>query len=401
MRWPRTPSIWRHLCYSPLFRLLSSRPLGAASQSGRRVALFACSAPLVGYAYQNPPLVLPVIAAVIVTVLLAALLGGRDGAKRAALVALSGGILLVICSAYWIVPAFLQAHVAPVNTLASLSSWTWTEQRATTANAFWLNTDWGWIYNYYYPFAPSYSAFPLVLLRFLPPIAAFAALLLPSSHGGDRIANKRLLLVALIACCSLLLIALSTGTNPPGSVLFDRLYSLPFGWLLREPGRFLLVVALCYAALIAIGVDALARGVRAAAFVDFLTNSRLRKATAGAAFAALIVAPGYPLLTGQIVPSFARRFSLGPCGATEVLDANGFGCQSLEAGGSGARAAHGRLLPNALQMGVLRQRRLHCGPHSPLCPRSSGTGLHAGGERALLRCPTSFELTPLSTVARS
>lgn len=267
------------------------------------IALFAGSAPLVGYAYQNPPLVLPVVAAIIVTVLLAALLGGREGARRAAFVALSGALLLVIAGSYWIIPAFLQVHEAAVSSLASSSSWTWTESRSTTANAFWLNTDWGWSYDYYYPFAPNYSAFPLVLLRFLPPIAAFAALLLPSSRGGDRIANKRLLLVAVIASCSLLLIALSTGTNPPGSVLFDRLYSLPFGWLLREPGRFLLVVALCYAALIAIGVDALARGVKAVALVDFLTTSRLRKATAGAACAALIVAPGYPLITGQIVPS--------------------------------------------------------------------------------------------------
>jgi len=48
---------------------------------------------------------------------------------------------------------------------------------------------------------------------------------------------------------------LSTGTNPPGNIIFDPLYGLPYGWLLREPGRFLMVAALGYSLLIAAVID--------------------------------------------------------------------------------------------------------------------------------------------------
>jgi hypothetical protein len=57
------------------------------------------------------------------------------------------------------------------------------------------------------------------------------------------------------ATAALAIIFLSTGTNPPGNTLFDRLYGLPFGWLLREPGRFLVVAALAYAVLVAVEVE--------------------------------------------------------------------------------------------------------------------------------------------------
>jgi hypothetical protein len=267
-------------------------------------ALFLLSVPFVGYVYQNPPLVLLLVAVLLASALVAANLGGRESLHRVGRVIALGGGLLVVGGMYWIVPALIQVHVATNGSLANTGSWTWTEGRATTANAFWLNTDWGWIYREYFPFAPGYSHLPLSLLRYLFPVAAFAVLLLPSSGARDRTATRRLALVAPIALGALVLVAFSTGTNPPGSIVFDRLYTLPYGWLLREPGRFLMGAGLAYAVLLALGVDALARGVKAAPVLDILGSGIIRRTAMGTAFVGLVaVLPGYPLLTGQIVPT--------------------------------------------------------------------------------------------------
>ena len=271
--------------------------------------LFLLSTPLVGYIYQNPPLVLLLAGAVIGSVFLAAHLGGAVSARRATKLILIGGALLLLGGMYWIIPAVIQVHFAASGTLATTASWTWTEGRSTTANAFWLNTAWGWIYKAYYPFSPLYSQLPLSLLRYFLPVTAFAVLLLPSPGRGDRTGNRRLALVAPFALFALFLVALSTGTNPPGSIIFDHLYSLPYGWLLREPGRFLMGAGLAFAVLVALGVDAISRGVRASALVDVAGRTRLRRVAVGAVFVGLIaVLPGYPLVTGAVVPTARGAF---------------------------------------------------------------------------------------------
>ena len=206
--------------------------------------LFLLQCALVGYIYQNPPLVLLLAVAVVLSAFLAGHLGGTLSARRAWKLLAIGGALLVAGGMHWIVPAAIQLHTAAGGTLSNTASWMWTEGRSTTANGFWLNTTWGWIYNFYYPYAPAYAHFPLSLVRYLLPVAAFAALLLPSSAIRKGVGNRRLAVVAPFALCALFLLALSTGTNPPGSLIFDPLYHLPFGWLLREPGRFLMELAL-------------------------------------------------------------------------------------------------------------------------------------------------------------
>ena len=266
--------------------------------------LILLSAPLLGYVYQNPPLVLLLVAAVCLSIILAAYLGGPTSARRVGRLLLIGGPLLVAGAMYWVIPAAIQLHTAALGTLSNSASWLWTEGRSTIANGFWLNTTWGWSFKSYYPFAPAYGHFPLALIRYLLPLAAFAVLLLPSPAPGNRMGNRRLAIIAPTALCALFLLALSTGTNPPGSVIFDPLYRLPFGWLLREPGRFLMGAGLAYAVLVALGVDALARGVHASPWVDVLGSKRLRRAAVVLALAVVVaIVPGYPLVTGAIVPT--------------------------------------------------------------------------------------------------
>ena len=87
-------------------------------------------------------------------------LDGRPAARRALWTLALGGLFLVLASAYWLVPVVLQLKIDATSTLASQSSWTWSEGRATLANGFWLNNAWGWKYAEYYPYAAAYGESP-------------------------------------------------------------------------------------------------------------------------------------------------------------------------------------------------------------------------------------------------
>jgi len=67
-------------------------------------------------------------------------LEGKAAAVRAVKMLTGGVPLLVIASAYWIVPSVLQLRVVATGQLSPLSSWAWTEGRSTLANGLWLNT---------------------------------------------------------------------------------------------------------------------------------------------------------------------------------------------------------------------------------------------------------------------
>jgi hypothetical protein len=210
--------------------------------------------------------------------------------------------LAIAVSAYWIVPSLVQLASATNNQLATISSWSWTEGRATLANAYWLNTAWSWIHPEYYPFASIYGTFPLSVLRFAPAILALAGLAIVQNPSPFRRKNadSRFRLAVVATAAALSLIVISTGTNPPGNLVFDPLYTLPYGWLLREPGRFLIVADLLYAILIALTVDAVITGLSGR---NFHIGSRARlRVLVPLLLAILVVVPGLPLLTGVVVP---------------------------------------------------------------------------------------------------
>jgi glycosyltransferase involved in cell wall biosynthesis/O-antigen/teichoic acid export membrane protein len=264
--------------------------------------LLGCCGPLLGFVYQQPTLVLMTAMLIMLAVLLAYFTGGRNSLRSACRVVALGGALLAGVSAYWVVPAVVQLPYIASTQLGSISSWLFTEGRATTANAFWLNTAWGWRYTEYVPFAPAYSRPPLSLFVYALPIVAFGALLLPASRIRGDVGARRLRITALISLVALFLVLITTGTNFPGSIVFDRLYSLPLGWILREPDHYLVGCGLAYAVLAGLTADAVARGAFADPIVDLLIARRPRRlALAGLCVAGVLV-PGYPLATGQIVP---------------------------------------------------------------------------------------------------
>src|SRR5439155_18383385 len=97
-------------------------------------------------------------------------------------------------------------------------------------------------------------------------------------------------------------------TNPPGNVVFEPLYNLPLGWLLREPGRFLMVAGLAYAILTGVVVEAL---FRPESFAQLIKAKSLqirdwRLVTAPLALVTAVVL-GFPLITGAVVPDTRPR----------------------------------------------------------------------------------------------
>jgi hypothetical protein len=249
-----------------------------------------------------------VLVAFITSPLVVLWLYGRSAAGRALLVLVLGLLTMLALSAYWIVPSIFQLLGSLPNGFAPVSSWLWTEGRATISNALWLNTLWGWQYPEYFPFSHAYDAPPLNVLKYCPALLAFGALAFnprarPTAHDAARF---RLTLLA--ASVALGLIFVSTGTNPPGNIVFERVYSLPLGWLLREPGRFLIAADLMYAVLIALTIDRIVawfgvvrtQGVHLRPRFD--SGRVALRWLVPAALALVVITPGMPLITGAALP---------------------------------------------------------------------------------------------------
>lgn len=267
-------------------------------------AALVATVPLIGYAYQNPPLVLAVVAAGVVSTVVSVIWLGPPARRRAVKLLAVGVPLVAIASLYWVVPSLEQLHFDAVQQFNTLSSWGWTETRSTLANAFWLNTSWAWPFKEYVPYSPYYAAFPLSLLRYALPIVGFAALEFRYERSAGSL--RRLTLVASGASASLLVILLSTGTRLPGSLLFDPLYHLPYGWLLQGPGRFLMLAGVGYAVMAAVTVDTW-MGQLDSAFASLRRWSNRRRTVTRVVAGMVIVAvaalaPGYPLAFGAVVP---------------------------------------------------------------------------------------------------
>lgn len=213
------------------------------------ILILGGTAPFVGYLFANPPLTIVVLTAEVVGVAICAVTLDRKSAAKAMCTATAGVALMLVLSSYWILPSFLQARGAAITSLSASSSWTWTETRATLANAYWLNTTWAWLPPYF-SYARWYSEMPLAVLRYGPAFVACSALIVVPAMAR-RLARG----VALTALLTMFVLVLSTGTRFPGRIIFDVLYRLPLGWLLREPGRFLVFAVLGLAALTAVAAD--------------------------------------------------------------------------------------------------------------------------------------------------
>ena len=272
------------------------------------VLLLGASAPFLGYVSLNPPLVFMIGTLLASMPLLVGWLDGRAAARRALRTLALGALLLTLASSYWLIPTVLQLKIDATSTLATQSSWIWTEGRATLANGFWLNNDWGWKYAEYYPYADAYDKFPLLVLKFLLPITAFGFLVLARFPRAIGVTARRARLGIAASITALFLILLSTGTHLPGALIFDPLYQLPVGWLLREPGRFLILGGLAYSVLLALTTEAARERLNSFELSTLwcwrsaLHHRGLRLAAVSVTVSAAVLAPGFPLITGAVAP---------------------------------------------------------------------------------------------------
>jgi hypothetical protein len=264
---------------------------------------FVLAAPLVGFTESNPPLVGMLAVTTFVSPMLVWVRFGRKDVRRAFRGLFIGGALLIAAGTYWILPSINTIGSVASSTLSSLSSWAYTESRSTLANGLWLNTTWGWSFSEYYPYAADFSRFPLDLVMPLVPLVAFIGLTL--QRASANLGRSFIRLRALLTLGALVIVLLSTGTRPPGNLLFDPLYHLPYGWLLQEPGRFLIVAALCYALLGGLLVQQV-RMICVQRRPKALRHSPLMQITGPqwVAGAVLVIAfaSSFPLWTGAIVP---------------------------------------------------------------------------------------------------
>ncbi len=265
-------------------------------------------APLYGYIFLNPPLLLVPIAGVLIGGFTSVAKNGRASALRVGRLVLFAGLPVAAASAYWMVPALLAYRSGGNSGLLGTSSWLWTQGRATLPNAFWINTTWGWSFPEYYPFAPKYSLFPLNVLKYSYTTVALSAIPLSLIWHRSR-RNRQVIQVTTLAL--LLILLLSTGTRLPGALLFDTLYRLPLGWILREPGRFLMVASLCLTMLFAISIemifghsdhvwsqaDAQQSNTRTMRLLPVDRHAKL------ILLVGLTLIPFYPLYFGQIAPN--------------------------------------------------------------------------------------------------
>lgn len=279
---------------------------GTGRISARSSAVIvAAMAPLIGYAFLNPPLVGMILSVLVTPPLVMAWVEGPAAGLRSLRALLLAIPLLLLASAYWIIPSLLHLSGGIPAAFTAVSGWTWAESRATIRNAFWLNTHWGWNYTEYFPYGAAYNVPPLSFLRFLLPAIAFAALGLPQIGDRDQRhrRDRQLRLAVVAATVAVLVLIFSTGTNPPGNVIFLPLYNLPLGWLLREPGRFLMLAAVAYAVLTCVLVEALAGQ---ASLSSLLRRSRPRLGVLRLAIAPLalvtVLMIGFPVYSGAFVP---------------------------------------------------------------------------------------------------
>jgi hypothetical protein len=264
--------------------------------------VFVLSAPFIGYAYENPPLVGMIVGTTLFTVLISWAKYGRQSAVRAFRATLVGGGLLTVASLYWLIPAIGAYKVAATGSLSPLSAWAFAESRATLTNGLWLNNSWAWGNSEYFPYGRVFGFFPLDLIPVLVPLMAFGVLARrrASRNGGD----DRFL--GLVAISALVFVLLSTGTEEPGRWLFDPLYNLPHGWLLREPGRFLMAAGLGYALLVGALIDQTSK-FGAAMIIRFKgkrLHQRERVVTIRwitAALVVAIIAGSFPIWTGILI----------------------------------------------------------------------------------------------------
>jgi hypothetical protein len=198
-------------------------------------------------------------------------------------------LLFVPLNIWWMIPilnyyALSSTQLSPqINVVA----WSWTQQRSSFLNLFWLNGEWGWRPEYF-PYYDVYTNPALVVLTFVPFLVAAVALLFRSEKSRFN---------AYIMFSALLLIFLAKGLHEPMSQLNMLFYKLiPGMTIFREPtSKFTMALMPFLALLVGYSVNRIAdKGFCR------IKHTNLARLVITVFFIVLFIGASYPLLTDPI-----------------------------------------------------------------------------------------------------
>ena len=158
-------------------------------------------------------------------------------------------VLSLFLNIWWVVPAlnYYLWSSTTLNPNVNVISWSWTHQRASFLNLFWLNGEWNWRPEYY-PYYNSYSNLILVVLNFFPMILASSAILVRRRESHFNIYTMSFILI---------LVFLAKGLHEPLGLLNLLLYKyIPGMNMFREPvSKFTLALTPLLSLLIGYSAD--------------------------------------------------------------------------------------------------------------------------------------------------
>lgn len=218
--------------------------------------------------------------------------------KRGALIL----VISILLNTWWLVPALSQYvtpflfHAADIGAVTDVTEWSWTHDRSTILNIFWLNGVWSWRLEYA-PFLDWYANPLVIVAMFLPIITVIAASPTILKRNRERVPY------VFFTSAILALIFLEKGLQEPLGKLNEILYfHLPGFFLFREPfPKFGILHAIFLAPLFGYAIET---------FSDAVTRSARFPKTFGTytkygiiTFAcASLLATGKPILTGEVIP---------------------------------------------------------------------------------------------------
>ena len=148
------------------------------------------------------------------------------------------GLVTFLVNIWWLLPMINTFFLSPqsLGSSVNVDSWSWTHQRASFLNLFWLNGTWGW--NPYYipkPLFDFYANPVVAFLMFVPFILAGTALFFKSNKSRFN---------AFVAFCILVFVFLAKGVHDPLGQINLLLYQqIPLMSMFREPAsKFTLII---------------------------------------------------------------------------------------------------------------------------------------------------------------
>lgn len=218
--------------FLPLLMALLIKILAVQQQNSkatnRRIICFGIASTIIlSFASINPPNVI-IIFSTLAIILLYYLFMQRKQPRSLLIKIVKLAAISIPINLWWVIPVlnYYSWSSTVLNPEVSVTVWSWTHNRASFLNLFWLNGSWGWRPEYF-PYYDSYSNPVLIALTFVPFLLAAAALLFKSSKSRF---NTYIMLFILI------FIFLAKGLHEPFSQLNLLFYTyIPGMAMFREP----------------------------------------------------------------------------------------------------------------------------------------------------------------------